>query len=72
MIEDVASAYQTPQEVIEWYNSSEENLSQIRYEKRMVDTILAAAKVSDVNRSYQDKSSLLSVLKLKRLKKKQL
>ena len=57
MIEDIASAYQTPQEVIDWYNSSEENLSQIRYvvlEEQVVDTILAAAKVSDVNCNYQD------------------
>ena len=57
MIEEMASAYQEPQQVVDWYYSNEEQLSQIKYvvlEEQVVDTILNAAKVSEKSCSYQD------------------
>ncbi|WP_422138084.1 trigger factor [Endozoicomonas sp. ALC020] len=57
MIEEMASAYQTPQQVIDWYYSNEEQLSEVKYvvlEEQVVDTVLEAAKVSDSECSYQD------------------
>lgn len=57
MIEEMASAYQEPQQVIDWYYSNEEQLSQIKYvvlEEQVVDTILEAAKVSEKECSYQE------------------
>ena len=57
MIEEMASAYQEPQQVVDWYYSNEEQLSQIKYvvlEERVVDTILAAAQVTETQCSYQD------------------
>ena len=57
MIEDMASAYQEPQQVIDWYYSNEEQLSQIKYvvlEEQVVDTVLSAAQVSEKECSYQD------------------
>ena len=57
MIEEMASAYQEPQEVIDWYYSNEQQLSQVRYvvlEEQVVDTVLESARVSDTEVSYQD------------------
>ena len=57
MIEEMASAYQEPQQVIDWYYSNDEQLSQIKYvvlEEQVVDTILEAAQVSEKACSYQD------------------
>lgn len=57
MIEEMASAYQTPQQVIDWYYSNEEQLSEVKYvvlEEQVVDTVLEAARVSDSQCSYQD------------------
>lgn len=57
MIEDIASAYQQPQRVIDWYYSNEQQLNQIRYvvlEEQVVDTILDTAQVSDVECSYDE------------------
>ncbi|MRI34803.1 trigger factor [Endozoicomonas sp. OPT23] len=57
MVEEMASAYQEPQQVIDWYYSNDEQLSQIKYvvlEEQVVDTILDAAKVSETECSYQD------------------
>ena len=57
MIEEMASAYQEPQQVIDWYYSNEQQLSQVKYvvlEEQVVDTILASAKVSEAEVSYQD------------------
>ncbi|MGI2027273.1 trigger factor [Endozoicomonas acroporae] len=57
MIEEMASAYQEPQQVIDWYYSNDEQLSQIKYvvlEEQVVDTILEAAHVSELACSYQD------------------
>ena len=57
MVEEMASAYQEPQQVIDWYYSNDEQLSQIKYvvlEEQVVDTILDAAKVTEAECSYQD------------------
>ncbi len=57
MIEEMASAYQEPQQVIDWYYSSDEQLSQIKYvvlEEQVVDTILDAAQVNEKTCSYQE------------------
>ncbi len=57
MIEDMASAYQEPQQVVDWYYSNEEQLSQVKYvvlEEQVVDTVLAASKVSETTCSYQE------------------
>ncbi|KEI71925.1 trigger factor [Endozoicomonas elysicola] len=57
MIEEMASAYQEPQQVIDWYYSNDEQLSQIKYvvlEEQVVDTILEAAQVSEKTCSYQE------------------
>lgn len=57
MIEDIASAYQNPQQVIDWYYSTEQQLSQVQYivlEEQVVDTILEAANVREVECSYEE------------------
>ena len=57
MIEEMASAYQQPQQVIDWYYSNDEQLSQLKYvvlEEQVVDTILEAAQVADKPCSYQE------------------
>ena len=57
MIEDMASAYQQPQQVIDWYYSNNEQMSQLKYvvlEEQVVDTILESAQVADKPCSYQE------------------
>ena len=57
MVEEMASAYQEPQHVIDWYYNNEQQLSQVKYvvlEEQVVDTILESAKVSEKACSYQD------------------
>ncbi len=57
MVEEMASAYQEPQHVIDWYYNNEQQLSQVKYvvlEEQVVDTILDSAKVSEKTCSYQD------------------
>ncbi|MGY0216022.1 trigger factor [Endozoicomonadaceae bacterium StTr2] len=57
MIEEIASAYQKPEEVVEWYYGNQQQLSQVQnvvLEDQVVDTILEAAQVSDVTCSYEE------------------
>ncbi|CAM3647325.1 trigger factor [Parendozoicomonas haliclonae] len=57
MIEEIASAYQEPQQVIDWYYANEQQLSQVQYvvlEEQVVDTILEAAQVSEKACSYEE------------------
>ena len=57
MVEEMASAYQQPQDVIDWYYNNEQQLSQVKYvvlEEQVVDTILESANVSEKACSYQD------------------
>jgi len=56
-IEDMASAYQEPQQVVDWYYSNDEQLSQVKYvvlEDQVVDTILEFAQVTEKDCDYQD------------------
>ncbi len=56
-LEEMAETYQDPQQVIDWYMGNEEMLGQIKglvLEEQVVDQLLAAAKVSDVEVSYED------------------
>lgn len=57
MIEDIASAYQQSQQVIDWYYGNEEQLNQIRYvvlEGLVVDTVLDVAQISEIECSYEE------------------
>ena len=57
MIEEIASAYQEPQQVIDWYYGNEQQLSQVQYvvlEEQVVDTILEAAQVTEKACGYEE------------------
>ncbi|WP_261841083.1 trigger factor [Aliamphritea ceti] len=56
-IDELAATYQDPQQVIDWYNSNEEMLGQVKslvMEDQVLDLLLDAAKVTDVELSYED------------------
>jgi trigger factor len=56
-IEEMASTYQEPEEVIKYYYSNEQQLSQIQnmvLEEQLVDFVLESATVSDRTVSYDD------------------
>ncbi|MBE9397723.1 trigger factor [Pontibacterium sp. N1Y112] len=56
-IKELAETYQEPQQVIDWYNSNQEMLNQIQslvMEDQVLDQLLASAKVSEVEVSYED------------------
>ena len=56
-IEDIASTYQDPQEVINWYYSENEQLAGIEsrvLEDAVVEKLLAGAAIAEVECSYQD------------------
>ena len=56
-IEEMAAAYQEPQQVIEWYYKNEQQLEDVRavvLEEQVVDTVLGAAKLTDVTVSYEE------------------
>lgn len=56
-IKELAETYQEPQQVIDWYNSNQEMLNQIQsmvLEDQVLDQLLASAKVSEVEVSYED------------------
>ena len=56
-IEEIASTYEQPQEVIDYYNSNRELLAGVEsavLEDQVVDYIVAKAKVTDVEASYDD------------------
>ncbi len=56
-IEKMASSYDDPEQVMNFYYSNEQQLAQIRnmvLEEQVVDHILAGAKVTDVAMSYDD------------------
>ena len=57
VIEQMASTYQQPQQVIEWYYSNEEQLQQIEnsvLEDQVVDKLLERASVTEIQCSYQE------------------
>ena len=56
-IEEMASSYQEPEQVINYYYSNEQQLSQIQnmvLEEQIVDFVLESAKVTDKTVSYDD------------------
>jgi trigger factor len=57
MIEDIASTYQEPKEVVEYYSSNQELLGGVEsavLEDQVVDYVLAAAKVTEQASAYED------------------
>ena len=56
-IEEMASSYEDPSEVIEYFSNDEQQRAQIEavvLEDQVVDHILATAKVTDTTVTYQD------------------
>jgi trigger factor len=56
-IEEMASTYQEPEEVVSWYYSNQEQLAQVEsmvLEDQVVDKLLAGADVTDSPCSYQE------------------
>ena len=56
-IEDIASTYESPEDVINWYYSNQDQLSQIEsavLEDQVFDLILEQADVTEVNVSYEE------------------
>ncbi len=56
-IEDMASSYEDPNEVIEYFKNDKQQRAQIEavvLEDQVVDHILASAKVTDATVSYED------------------
>ncbi|MGC1097322.1 trigger factor [Pantoea agglomerans] len=57
MIEDMASAYEDPQEVIEFYSKNNElmnNMRNVALEEQAVEAVLAKAKVTEKETNFQD------------------
>jgi trigger factor len=60
-IEEIASTYQDPEEVINWYYSENEQLAGIEsrvLEDAVVDKLVAGAAVQDIELSYEDALAL--------------
>ncbi|MEX5503899.1 trigger factor [Pseudomonas putida] len=57
MIEEMASAYQEPEQVIAWYYKNEQQMNEVRsvvLEEQVVDTVLQKATVTDKSVSYEE------------------
>ena len=57
MIETMASAYEDPSEVVEYYSNDEKMLQQMKdlaLEDKAIDFILAAANVTETNKAFSD------------------
>ncbi|MCO7516859.1 trigger factor [Pseudomonas guariconensis] len=57
MIEEMASAYQEPEQVISWYYKNDQQLNEVRsvvLEEQVVDTVLQKATVTDKSVSYEE------------------
>ncbi|MCP5331588.1 MAG: trigger factor [Pseudomonadales bacterium] len=57
MVEDIASTYETPDEVVRWYYSNKDQLATVEssvLEDQAFDAILADAKVTEKKASYDD------------------
>ena len=57
MIQEMASAYQEPEQVVSWYYKNEQQLGEVRsvvLEEQVVDTVLQKAKVTDKQVSYEE------------------
>ncbi|WP_067220171.1 trigger factor [Marinomonas gallaica] len=56
-LEDMAQAYQEPQQVVEFYLNNKEQLAQVQsavLEEQVVDKLLESAKITEVTLSYED------------------
>lgn len=56
-IEELASTYQDPEEVVNWYYSNQEQLSQVEgvvLEEQLVDKLLESATINEKQCSYQE------------------
>ena len=57
MIEEIASAYQEPEQVINWYYQNEQQLGEVQsvvLEEQVVDTVLQKAQVTDKQVPYEE------------------
>ncbi|MDV7210261.1 trigger factor [Azotobacter beijerinckii] len=57
LIEEIASAYQEPGQVIAWYYGNDQQLGEVRsvvLEEQVVDTVLQKASVTDKTVSYEE------------------
>ncbi len=57
LIEEMASAYEDPQEVIEFYNKNKElmdNMRNVALEEQAIESVLAKAKVTDKPANFKD------------------
>ena len=57
LIEEMASAYQEPEQVVAWYYKNDQQMSEVRsvvLEEQVVDTVLQKAKVTDKTVSYEE------------------
>ena len=57
MIEDMASSYEQPEQVVKYYYSNQQQLAQVQnviLEEQVVDQVLESARVTDVAMSYDD------------------
>ncbi len=57
LIQEMASAYQEPEQVVSWYYKNEQQLNEVRsvvLEEQVVDTVLQKAKVTDKSVSYEE------------------
>jgi trigger factor len=57
VIEEMASAYQEPEQVIAWYYKNDQQLNEVRsvvLEEQVVDTVLQKATVTDKSVSYEE------------------
>ncbi|RDL43164.1 trigger factor [Marinomonas piezotolerans] len=56
-LEEMAQAYQEPQQVVEYYLNNKEQLAQVQsavLEEQVVDKLLESAKITEVTLSYED------------------
>ncbi|MGV8917157.1 MAG: trigger factor [Pseudomonas sp.] len=57
MIQEMASAYQEPEQVVAWYYKNDQQLNEVRsvvLEEQVVDTVLQKASVTDKSVSYEE------------------
>lgn len=57
MIQEMASAYQEPEQVVSWYYKNDQQLNEVRsvvLEEQVVDTVLQKASVTDKAVSYEE------------------
>ncbi|MCD5973814.1 MULTISPECIES: trigger factor [Pseudomonas syringae group] len=57
MIQEMASAYQEPEQVVAWYYKNEQQMNEVRsvvLEEQVVDTVLQKASVTEKSVSYEE------------------